>query len=226
MHYRTRRFLSNLISSIVTALIVLISFFSIITIILNIVYIKTEVEGYSMLPTLNSSVTNSNEEGDIIYINRFSDYTNDDIVVAFCKDREKHIIKRLVGCPGDIIEIKDEGENYSLYINEKLLYNKEKTYLEKNNIGSSKLHYDKYLAFINNENNSKNFGVNSKGEKCIKLLNNEYFLLGDNWGNSDDSLTFGTFSKEEIVGKVDLIIPYGEKAQPYILQHIYNLILT
>ena len=49
-------------------LIVPMIFFAILTTTLNIVYIKTNVVGFSMLPTLNETVNNPEEEGDVIYI--------------------------------------------------------------------------------------------------------------------------------------------------------------
>ena len=215
MYYRTRRLLSNILSGILATLIVIVGFFSIITISLNVVYIKTSVEGYSMVPTLNINAPSSKEEGDVIYINRFKDVEVGDIVVAELYD--KYIIKRLVGCPGDIIEIKDDGKTYGLYVNNNLLYSKEKTEGDSI-IGSSNSYYMQYLNFLNNDDKELNY---------IKLGEDEYFLMGDNWGKTSDSLTAnGPFSKSEIVGKVDIVVPYGENEDGYILKTIFKMLFN
>lgn len=36
----------------------------------------------------------------------------------------------------------------------------------------------------------------------IKIPKNQYYVLGDNWNNSEDSRTFGTITKDQILYKV------------------------
>lgn len=36
----------------------------------------------------------------------------------------------------------------------------------------------------------------------IKIPKNQYYILGDNWNNSEDSRTFGTITKDQILYKV------------------------
>lgn len=227
MYYRTRRIISNILSGVLAALIVIVGFFSIITISLNVVYIKTNVAGGSMLSTFNSNLTDEDlhekKSGDTIYINRFKSYKVNDIIVAEYGD--DYIIKRLVGCPGDTIQIKDEGDNYGLYVNNELLYSKEKTHGDGNRIGSSINYYTyEYANFLRNSNNVI---LNENNEPCIKLNEDEYFLMGDNWGKTSDSLTAnGPFSKSEIVGKVDIVVPYGENEDGYILKTIFKMLFN
>jgi len=216
MYYRTRRILSNILSGILATLIVAVGFFSVLAISLNIVYIKTSVEGFSMIPTFNLTVEKSNQSGDIIYINRFKDFNVGDVVVAEYND--KYIIKRLVGCPGDIIQIKDDGDTYGLYVNNKLLYSKEKTNGDTDKIGSSNSYYMQYLNYINN---------NAKELNYIELGEDEYFLMGDNWGKTSDSLTSnGPFSKSDIVGKVEIVVPFGENEDSYILKTMFKMLFN
>jgi signal peptidase I len=65
---------------------------------------RFRIEGYSMLPTL--------EEGEYVIIDKLSYYLNDPdrgdvIVLHFPNDRSRDFIKRVVGVPGDHIEIGD-----------------------------------------------------------------------------------------------------------------------
>lgn len=221
MFFRTKRILFNILSSILATLTVLIGFFAVVVVTLNIVYIKTNVVGDSMLPTLNTAVAGENVEGDVVYINQFKACEINNIVVA--KVNGKYIIKRLVGKPGDIVEIRDNGDVFGVYVNEELLYTKTKTYAEENNIGSSNSYYNKYLAFLQRPENAQYVGENSSGVKCIKLKEDQYCLFGDNWGKSSDSLEFGMLHKKDLVGVVDVVVPADEKEDSYILKFILNL---
>ena len=221
MNSRTKCFLLNLLSGFIVVLICAASFFALVNIVFNSVYIKTEVEGFSMLPTLNTTVPTSTEEGDVIYINKFCSYTNNDIVVA--KRGDSYIIKRLVGMPGDKIQIKDEGLTYGLYVNDSLLYSKPKTdvSLDGKHTGTKKYYEEKYLAFLANPNYVQYVKEDLNG-KYIQLGSDNYFLLGDNWGATSDSFEMGPFNKNRIVGKVDIVVPYKVNEFPYILKQMFK----
>lgn len=208
MSYRGKRRLLNILSGITVFLIVIMSFFLMVSLVFNIVYIKTYVRGYSMLPTLNSSVNTSSEDGDTVFINKYSKYSNNDIVVAKVDWwLDGSVIKRLIGTPGDQIEIRDLGSEYGLYVNNELFYTRE-------NNDKTDTHFNDYINFINNDyehiDTSNNIGTTTNGNKCIILQNDEYFLIGDNWEGSVDCLRNGPVSKSDIVGKVDIVIPTDE----------------
>ncbi|MBR2970122.1 MAG: signal peptidase I [Clostridia bacterium] len=201
MSYRGKRRLYNILSGITVFLIVMISFLLAISLIFNIVYIKTYVRGYSMLPTLNSTVELSTEDGDTVFINKYSKFTNNDIVVAKVNWwSEGSIIKRLIGMPGDQIEIRDLGNEYGLYVNDSLMYTRYKN-------DSTLAHYLEYINLIDEETFT---GTTKFGNKCIKLTDDQYFLMGDNWGGSVDCLRYGPISSDNIVGRVEIIIPHNE----------------
>jgi signal peptidase I len=72
--------------------------------IVNSVTGRFRIEGTSMLPTL--------EEGEMVIINKLSYYLNDPdrgdiIVLHFPNDRNREFIKRLVGLPGDRVEVSE-----------------------------------------------------------------------------------------------------------------------
>ena len=80
-----------------------------------------------MQPTINMNVEDSNAPGDRIFINQHEIGDVNDIVVAKVSWYENYIIKRMVGTPGDKIEIKDHDTHFTLYVNDEPLYSKEKT---------------------------------------------------------------------------------------------------
>ena len=133
----------------------------------------------------------------------------------------------MVGCPGDVIQIKDEGETYGLYVNNALLYSKEKTDGDNYKTGSSTSYFENnYKNFFNKSENAKNVIINDNDEQCIKLNENEYFLMGDNWGKTTDSLSEGPFTKSAIVGKVEIVVPFGENEDSYILKTIFKMLFN
>ncbi len=164
-----------------------------------------------MQPTINSSLTDSESEGDTIYINKNAPILNNDIAVAKADWYEHFIIKRVVGIPGDKIEIRDELTHYGVYVNNSLLYTKEKygvneTFYQTGSIG----YYANYLSFLKNPE-FENYVVTENGKTYIQLGENEYFLMGDNWGHTTDSVSKGPIKKNELVGKVDLIVEVNNK---------------
>jgi len=160
-----------------------------------------------MLPTINSTLENSNQKGDTIYINKFASFGTNDIVVADVDWHTDYIIKRVVAAPGDRLRIVDQGAYFGVYVNDKLLYTRERKGVDTADIKTETIaYYAKYLDFINKPENSKYiYTINSK--KYIVMPKGEYFLMGDNWGYTTDSMEHGPVKEHKIVGKVDAIMP-------------------
>ena len=220
----------NILNAIMTLLTICLVFFFMVALTVNSVYIKTQVRGYSMQPTLNADAPSQGEEWDYVYINQIRSFKINDILVAKVEWFSYSIIKRLVGCPGDKIEIRDLGSVYGLYVNGEQLYTKEKTDVTAHNLaGGTNQYYQKYLDFINlnnEENFPNNVGTTSEGNKCIVLNAGEYFLMGDNWGETTDCLSHGPIKKSQIIGKVDLIVKHNQDSNKefiiYLLKSIFN----
>lgn len=129
------------------------------------------VSGRSMLPTF--------EDGDFILTDKISyrigePKRGDVIVLKYPKSENQEFIKRVIGLPGDTIQIQDS----SLYINGK--------HLEEN-----------YLA-----PGTPTHGADYINEGAtIQVKENQYFVFGDNRTNSSDSRNWGPITKQEIVGK-------------------------
>lgn len=134
------------------------------------------VTGQSMEPVLS--------QGETVLMNRlayqFTDPERMDIIV-FEKDEGKYNIKRVIGLPGETVQIQ-EGR---IYINGELLGRQEEW-----------------------------AGVALAGlaENPVVLKEDEYFLLGDNRENSEDSRfsNVGNVKRHQMKGKVWLRIqPFG-----------------
>lgn len=138
---------------------------------------RTEVEGASMENTLHN--------GDNLIVDklsyRFHDPERFDIIVfPFQFQDNTYYIKRIIGLPGETVQIMDDG---SIYINgEKLEENYGMEVIKPETIG--------------------------RAAEPIELGGDEYFVMGDNRNNSSDSRTdmVGNIKRENIIGKAWLRI--------------------
>ena len=137
--------------------------------IVNFVGVRTEVLGTSMQPTLMNR--------DQLIVEKVSYYFNDpqryDIIVfPYPEEPSKHYIKRIIGLPGETVQIID---GY-VYINGELL---------DEHYGNAVMNYA---------------GV---AEEPIVLGDDEYFVLGDNRNNSEDSryANIGNVKEDYIIGR-------------------------
>ncbi len=128
------------------------------------------VKGESMVPNLQS--------GDYLIVDQISyrigsPQRGDVIVLKYPLDASQRYIKRIIGLPGETVEIK----NGEIIISENT----------KNFILSEK----KYLPNL----------LNTDGNLSTTLLDNQYFVLGDNRQFSYDSRMWGILPKKDIVGR-------------------------
>ena len=144
------------------------------------------VEKLTKFPNIikNHSFENTPNRGDVmIFYPPFVKLETNPIAVFkrltgfFCKDIA--YIKRVVGLPGEKIEIKKESNGaYKVYVNDAPL---EEEYI------MSEYDYHKCKSDMN----------------CGPLIipEGQYFMMGDNRGNSLDSRFWGTLPKERFIGK-------------------------
>ena len=102
----------------------------------------------------------------------------DVIVFIYPEDPQKDFIKRLVGLPGETVEIR----NGTIYINDKPL-----------------------LDPIFNKVYYYNRGDYALEGKKITVPKNNYFVLGDNSASSKDSRYWGFVPSHSILGKALII---------------------
>ena len=136
---------------------------------------------FSLQQVIGVSMNPQLKDGDILILNkikyRFFDVERGDIVAVQFKDTN-YIVKRIIGLPGDTISIK----NNQIYINGNLY---EEDYLSKDVI-------------------TEDFELTELGYD--KIPDGYYFVMGDNRTNSTDSRSFGTVSRDQILGKTSLTI--------------------
>lgn len=166
---RIKRFFSNaFVKTLITYTLIIISVISIRIFIVD----PVRVDGSSMNTTLSN--------GEIMLLNKIVYKKNDikrfDIVVV--DEGDKHIIKRVIGLPGETIEYKDN----KLYINGKELN-------------------DPYPS-----TETDDFSITDIGH--VKIPGNTYFVMGDNRANSLDSRypSVGVVKKDIIIGRARFVI--------------------
>ena len=107
---------------------------------------RFRIEGYSMLPTL--------QEGEYVIIDKLSYYLNDPergdvIVLHFPNDRSRDFIKRVMGVPGDHIEIADGQVRINGTVLDEPYINADPSYN-----GTWDVPEDSYFVLGDNRNNS------------------------------------------------------------------------
>ena len=114
---------------------------------------------------------------------RVTDLKRGDVIVFKAPDQpDKDYIKRVIGLPGDVIELK----NGNIFINGKQI--------------------DEH-AYLNDSVKTYNQTCLQETQGCIKdniplkVSADSYFVLGDNRGNSADSRYFGFVPKSAVIGK-------------------------
>ena len=171
-----KNLLKELLSISVYLLLVLFAAYLIVTYVGQ----RTQVSGSSMEATL------SDEDHLIVdkISYRFADPERFDIIVfPFQHDKETYYIKRIIGLPGETVQIDEEG---NIYIDEELL---EESY------GREVIQEPGAAA------------------EPLTLREGEYFVLGDNRNASSDSRdpSVGMIQREDIVGRAWLrIYPFDK----------------
>jgi len=110
------------------------------------------------------------------------------VVFQYPKDPDQYFIKRIIGLPGEKIEIKD-GKVF--------VYNQE-------NPEGFVLNESDYLpTFVTTSANGQ--------ERIFQLNDREYLVFGDNRSASHDSRAWGPLDKDYIIGKVFIrVFPFGD----------------
>ncbi|MBE5865569.1 MAG: signal peptidase I [Lachnospiraceae bacterium] len=179
-----KKILQELLSTGLYLLFVLLLTWLLITFVIQ----RTEVDGSSMEGTLS--------HGDNLFVDKISYRFNeperfDIIVFPFQYQEDTYYIKRIIGLPGETVQIDEQG---NIYINGEIL---------KESYG---------LEVIKPENIGR-------AAQPITLGEDEYFVMGDNRNNSSDSRTevVGNIHRDDIIGRAWVRIWPFEKMG--VLQH-------
>ena len=159
-----REWVISIVTALVAVLIIRSFFFTII-----------RVDGTSMTDTLQNN--------DRLFVTvldmKLHGPERFDVVITHFDDTRKNYVKRVIGLPGDVLEVKSGV----LYVNGEAY---EEPFLSESRI-------------VNYSRPEYSFGPIEVPEGC-------YFVMGDNRDNSRDSRRIGFLSEDKIVGKVRYII--------------------
>ncbi len=163
-----KKVLKELLNTGLYLLFVLVATWLLITFVVQ----RTEVEGSSMEATLS--------DGDNLFVDkityRFQDPERFDIIVfPFQYKEDTYYIKRIIGMPGETVQIDDYG---NIYIDGEIL---EVSY-------GREVIRPEYVG---------------RAAEPVTLGEDEYFVMGDNRNNSSDSRTevVGNIHRKDIIGR-------------------------
>jgi signal peptidase I len=189
-------------------------------IVLVVIPVKSSLADWNWVPT--GSMNPTILEGDLIYVDKiaydlrfpltlyrlakWSDPHRGDIVVCFSPDDRTRLVKRVIGLPGDTIEMK----NNTLFLNgDPVAYTKaDPTYAASL---PSELRQRSILATEDLDGSThavmsipsiiamRDFGP-------VTVPPDSYFMMGDNRDISKDSRFFGFVEREQIVGRAKVVI--------------------
>lgn len=129
-----------------------------------------------------ASMESNFEDGDYIFVDEISyelgqPQRGDVVIFRYPLDQSQFFIKRIIGLPGETVEIKN---------NQVIIHNA-----------------DHPEGFVLNEHYLDK-GQETLGSLKIKLDDNEYFVLGDNRLRSSDSRRWGPVNRSLITGKASI----------------------
>jgi signal peptidase I len=132
-----------------------------------------------------------------ILIHKFADPKRGDIVIFDSKLADTRLVKRVIGLPGDTVEMKS---------NRLTINNIEAQYSNVEYAADAIFAIESYLGMSHRielartgENRLSSFGP-------VKVPKDRYLVLGDNRDNSADSRVYGFIPREEIVGNARTIV--------------------
>lgn len=168
-----KNFLKEVFSTILTLLIVLGAFW----VVQKVVVQPFKVEGQSMDYTLAN--------GERMLMWKLADIERFDVVVVQSPvESGKMYVKRVIGLPGDTLEVKDD----KLILNGQAL---DEPYLAQKQAEAT-------------NNFTKDFTLESITGQTV-IPEGKVFVMGDNRQNSLDGRGFGFIGFEDIVGEADMI---------------------
>jgi len=135
--------------------------------------------------TTEVGFTYGGKEVNVFTAKSFKELKRGDVVVfRYPKNPSIYYIKRIIGLPGEKIEIRDKRVK---------IYNSENP-----------------EGFVLDESSYLSASVETSGDQVIQLSGTEYFVLGDNRSYSSDSRSWGPVPENDVIGKVLLRAwPFG-----------------
>ena len=174
------------------------------------VFFRSAVADWNRVPT--GSMKPTIVEGDLILVNKLaydiqvpltntsllklSDPKRGDIIIFESKVSKNRLVKRVVGIPNDVVELKDNA----------LIINGES--IEYEIISSSQSTIDKQEDLLGVEHLIRigKRGSSLSNFRRVKVPVGHYLVLGDNRDNSADSRVIGLVPRHEIIGRSKRVV--------------------
>ncbi len=190
--------------------------------------LKTGVADWNWVPS--GSMKPTILEGDLVFVNKlafgfkvpftpwhlahWSEPQHNDIVVFFSPRDGTRLVKRVIGCPGDVVEMR----NNILYLNgKKLDYKRSET-----NPFLKELHEAPDAILATEKNGDSGHWVLAYPSQPARrsfakttVPAGKYFVLGDARDNSFDSRYFGLVDRDQVVGRASRVVFSFDKNHSY-----------
>ena len=193
---------------------------TILIIVFVVIPVKSSLADWNWVPT--GSMNPTILDGDLIYVNKlaydlrfpltmhrlakWSDPQRGDIVIFFSPDDGTRLVKRVIGQPGDTIEMRHNV----LYLNaEPIAYTRVdseyKDDLPRNLRNKSIIAIEDLDGFTHPVMSVPSIPA-TRSFGPVTVPEDHYFVMGDNRDNSRDSRYFGFVERQSIVGKAKGVI--------------------
>ncbi|MEO7598676.1 MAG: signal peptidase I [Opitutus sp.] len=181
--------------------------------------VKSAVIDWNWVPT--GSMKPTILEGDLVLVNKLaydlkvpfttmhlSQWGNPqrgDVAVCFSPKDGTRLVKRVIGLPGDVIELRNDGllvngtpQTYSVLdarAFQRDIFEDQRPVVAIEHLGA----VDHLVLALPSRHALRSFGPVTMGAK-------EYFMMGDSRDNSFDSRFFGTVARDQIVGRASRVL--------------------
>ncbi|MBM7516748.1 signal peptidase I [Nocardioides nitrophenolicus] len=182
----------------VLGLTALVVFFAVMLVVIAALAFSVKVSGSSMEPTLST--------GDRLLVDPFGKGTihRFDIVESTLGDREIPVVKRVIGLPGDRIKVRADQDPPVVLLRPA---GEDATYAVDNPTWAGRVGA-KVQACCAEDGTALPGGG---GPAWVTVPAGSYWVVGDNWGGSDDSRTFGFVRSAQVRARIVFRLqPLGE----------------
>ena len=132
-----------------------------------------------------------------ILIYKFADPKRGDIVIFDSKLADTRLVKRVIGLPGDTVEMRD---------NRLTIDDIEAQYSNVEYAADAIFAIESYLGMSHRIELARTGGSRLSTFGPVKVPKDHYLVLGDNRDNSADSRVYGFIPRDEIVGNARTIV--------------------
>ena len=180
-----------------------------------IIPVKSSLADFNWVPT--GSMNPTILEGDFVFVNKaaydlrvpltltrmahWSDPNRGEIIICFSPEDNVRLIKRMIGLPGDVLELRHN----QLYINDEPM---EQTSIDPNvldDLSETLLNHSRFATEqLDTCDHSIMITPMRPGKSSfgpVVVPEGRYFVMGDNRDNSRDSRYFGFVPRKNIVGR-------------------------